>query len=619
MASGRVVPVAQLQKKLNMQTISKENKFAALTLDAESPKVPEEKRDLPGILLRLLDHRHGSVAICAFFVAALALWFALDQSIPGYDSTFHAIYSSSVKRFLTHYKSWSFENFVALLQQHFGYPAGSWFFNGFLKTIFGDSIWGDHACMLVQLAVLGLGFQKLSSAIWNDRAKANAGLIILFCTPLVCAMAHLPLLDLLHTAAFAGFFAALLGWYQNKNWKSATIAGLLFGFFCVTKQIAVLYSVPTLGLLFLAELWKRNWRSVGQIVYLGSMGPLFLLSWFLPNFTAIKTYLSSRGAIGATADAKIAMIVHNFALSSGQMVESFGPLLLCLTPFLVSSVVMRKNAIANRILLIPSIAAVLGWVLLMTIFYYNAPEPRYYGPVVVVFAALVGALTVEALKSGTRWRQMVGVSALALSVVQMLALNFSCAPTIKYPKPLKSCPVYDIFGIKEGFLKAHLGCDLNGNAWKQKWIFDTIEGVEKIRYVTLNVLPSTWEFNQGSMCYLSHVRKSHVLPITWRKCNPDMSDNFTDTPQSAANVDWFLVKTGAQGAHIRPAENQKKFDAVVKHVEESGEFQLMKAAPLPDGTELRLYRKDYVKQWLRQAAELRAKKAANLKSAKTRI
>lgn len=563
----------------------------------------ESGKKSPSKIALLLQSKFFTAGVITFFVLALLVWHCLDKVIPGYDPAWHCMYSSNIRRFLTHAHEWSIPNFVALLRQHFGYPAGGWIFNGLLKVFFGDSAFADRACLIVQTLIMAIGFYKLSMYTWTDRVKANCGLLFLLCAPLICGMQHVPLLDLLQTMAFTCYAAALMYWNSNKTWKAAGIAALFFGFYCTTKQIALLFGAPVLVLLALWSLYKRNYKEFFQVGLILAACPVFLLIWIIPNFAELQLYLSSRGQIGSTLLEKLSLIGRNLRMSSGQFWESVSP--LTVLPVLLLFLKSNWKANAQKVLL-PCVAALGGSLIMVVVFYYNVPDSRYYGAIAVAYCLFAGGIVGEAIMSSSSWKKTLATCLLMFLPFQMLTLNFSPAPLIKQPVVQKVSPAFSCFGLNSDFfLRTTVAFDGSKDSWKQQWAIDTIEKTEKGRYVFLNVLPSTWVYNQGSFSYLCNVRKSHVVPVTWRGCNADMTDSFSHKPSDTASIDWFLIKTDYQGASLTPEKSAEAYRTLTNFVEHSGEFVLIDKTTVPDGSELRLYRKDYVKLWLKQAKELR--------------
>ncbi|MBW4635924.1 MAG: phospholipid carrier-dependent glycosyltransferase [Iphinoe sp. HA4291-MV1] len=93
---------------------------------------------------------------------------------------------------------------------------------------------------------------------------------------------------------------------------------------------------------------------------------------------------------------------------------------------------------------------------------------------------------------------------------------------------------------------------------------------------TLGVLPSTAEINQHNLNYYGALQNFQVYgrQVGIRK---------KYVAQDARSLEWFLTKTGEQGP-VKEAQA-----AIVKTVEQGGNFQLWESWNLPDGSFLKLY------------------------------
>ena len=555
-------------------------------------------------LFVFLNSPYAVGAIIVSFLAILGIWNALDHRIPNHDPAWHAIWSSNVKRFIIHPRDWTLSNLIGLGKQHPIYPPGCWAFNGMLKVLFGDSMFADKACLMVQSLILAFSFYKLAMFSTASRVKANAGLICLLSFPLVCALQRVLYIDLYQLALFTAFLASMAAWNKSPNWKTAGLASFLMGIHVLSKQTAVLYAGPLLAVLFLYKLfYKKQWKEAAQLFLVGISGIIFLAAfWTIPNHMELMQYTAWRSPAATPFAAKALRILDNLAVSSTQILESTGPLfLLCAVPLALIKAgwnrIIKDNAAAL-------FSTVLGWMLIIIIAWFNAPEPRYFSPVLVPLALVLGALIGGGLESASSWRRMLAASIPCLAMAQMLLLCFQPAPLIKQPKPLAVSPVYDAVGIKrDPFLRGFIGYDRAGDPWKQKWALDKIAAVEKYRYTWLNVLPSTTEFDQGSLIYLGErlKQKNRAFPVTWRSCNADMSDSFKYTENDFNSMDWFLAKTGNQGAQFTDENSKKAFAQALDRLQHSGDYILMASTPLPDKSTLQLYRKDYTVFWNRNA------------------
>ena len=93
---------------------------------------------------------------------------------------------------------------------------------------------------------------------------------------------------------------------------------------------------------------------------------------------------------------------------------------------------------------------------------------------------------------------------------------------------------------------------------------------------TLGVLPSTPDINQHNFSFYGG---QYNFQVAGRQVGVRKEE----VAQDARSLDWFITKTGDQGS-IPEAQQ-----AIVKLVEEGGDFRLQKSWQLPDNSSLRLY------------------------------
>lgn len=546
-------------------------------------------------LIKLFDSPRTIVFVCSFLMMVLLGWMCLDHRVPHHDSAWHSLYSTDVRRFLIHPRDWTMDNLLALGKQHFAYPPGAWAINGSLKIIFGNGSWGDKLCLAAQTLFLAVSMYKLSMTQFSDRIKSNLSVIFLLSFPLLCSLQRMLCIDLLQLSLFTGFLAALAAWNKKPSWKSALPAALLMGVQCLSKQTAVLYAGPLLALLFLIRFKDKEFKQATQLVFIGLSGVAFLVVfWVLPNYNEILAYIHWRSPESMSLARKVSLASANLLVSTGQICKGISPLLLILSSALILVVGWKKSLKGTGG---PAIACVVGWFLIAVVAYYNTPESRYFGCVLVFPALAMASLCVDALRSERKLARALAYTLLIAAPLQMFVSCFIAAPVQKKTEAIS--PVLKLLGLDEFGLV--LGYDRAGDPWKQRWIFQQIAAVEKHRWVWLNVLPSSKEFDQGSMVYVGQEEKSHAIPITWRTTMPDMSDSFKYSEGAFNIIDWFLLKTGDQGSPIRDPESKLNYDKTIERIEKGGDYQLKAETQLPDGSFLRLYRKDYAKIWNREA------------------
>ncbi len=549
------------------------------------PAESKSKAKILSLLEKTLGNPLAPVFITLFFLSVLIVWSICDHSLPLHDASWHSTYSSAVKKWLLRPRIWSVESLCELLRMQPNYPAGTWFFNGFCKIFLGDSLFSEHLILAVHLCILNAASFCIANLLLKDRFKASLSIIFLDCSPLIQALQHLSYIDLPHTAFFASYLFSLIYWWQKKSWKSAFICGILFGLDCACKQIAVLYSVPVLGVMALYLLYARQYRQLLQLMLIGAFAPLFLSSWVIPNWNSLTNYTHNRSALAYERIGFVQGLTRNLSMSFQQIVESFSPLaslMLVLTAFKI-----RRDGFEK--LWIPVFAASAGVLLLVSVAFFNLPEPRYFGPVVLALSLLLGVACGNlARQSG---KAAVFVSAfLALLVTQTLVLSFQKCPVVSHPVPKNLSPLFAFAGLHDPALTCRIPYLEAGDPWKQQWLFEFIENTErKSRPVYLSVLDNSPEFNQGVLLCISRLRKSCVHPTTWRGCMPDVKDSFSCSDEALNSMQWILLKTGPQHSAWFDDKSRENYEHSVDKIKNDGVYLEAARQLLPDGAELVLY------------------------------
>jgi hypothetical protein len=120
-----------------------------------------------------------------------------------------------------------------------------------------------------------------------------------------------------------------------------------------------------------------------------------------------------------------------------------------------------------------------------------------------------------------------------------------------------------------------------GKEWPHQEVIAEIIKSEPFLQTTLGVLPSTPEINQHNLNYYGALQN-------WQVYGRQVGTNLEQVPQDARSLSWFVTKTNNQGSVNRIKKAQA---AMVKTIENSGEFQLEKTWQLPDNSNLNLYRR----------------------------
>jgi len=536
-------------------------------------------------LEKILSSPVTPFVITLFFVAVLLVWSFYDHALPGHDAAWHSSYSSSVKQWLGRPKAWSLLSYCALLSMQPNYPAGSWFFNGFCKIILGDSLFSEHAILAVHLCILNLSTFLLVNLLLKDRLKATLSLLVLNCCPLILFLEHISYIDLPHTAFFSAFLAAAVWWWQKRDWKRALVCAVLFSLDCISKQIAVLYSVPLLCVFAGILVYKKQFASLLQLVVIGLSGALALCSWVIPNLNSLLFYTHNRSSLETERVGFFVGVMRNLKMAGPEILEAVSPLMALMLLLGCRRISKSDWQAVWPVLLAPLLGA--GFMLCGA--FFNLPETRYFGPLMIPFSLLLAC----ALSSFIRESKLSLATAAGLSVciAQALILCFQQTPVIFDLSKSDKRSAFVFFGVTDPQLTQYLSYMPSGDPWKQQWLFDFIEKAEhKLRPVYLNVLDNSPEFDQGSLLCVSRMRRSCVFPTTWHCTMGDMSDSFKCSDEELRAMQWLLLAGGNRSCRWYDQASQDNYNAVIAKLKNSGQFIEAARQPLPDGSQMVLYR-----------------------------
>lgn len=586
-------------------------------------KPAESRGDFRNVVLQMLSTPAAPFVVTTIFLTILAVWSALDHLIPMHDAAWHSIYSNSVKGWLSRPRGWSLQSLNAILCMQPNYPAGAWFLNGSFKLLLGDSLLAEHCILGIHLCILNAATWVMANALTKDRAKATLSLIFLDSTPLILFLQHVSFIDLPHTALFASFFCALSCWWQKPDWKKTLLTSIFFAFYCASKQIAVFYGAPILAVMALTLILQKRFSVLAQLTTIGAFGAAALSTWIVPNHAELTKYTQNRSALAAQRIGLFAGLTRNFAMTASSLWQGFSPLMSL--ALVLNFFNLRMKDVEQ--LWIPAVGACTGILLINSVAFFNLPEARYFGPVMVPMALFLAAACVNFCERGSqknlaaeakelhsevtaedsslsksKQQNLRGLSLIglvSLCIIQALLLCFQKTPVICYEgdQPTdKVSKVYKWLGVLDPMINTRLSYVPKGDPWKQEWLFNFIEQVEgKGRPVYLSVLPNSPEFNQGTMVCMAHMRKPCVFPTSWRCTMPDVSDSFNCSDKELHFMQWVVEKTGPQYCRWFDERSRQNYEAVLEKLRNKDNFTEAARKRLPDGTELVLYQNNYWK------------------------
>ena len=563
-------------------------------MQAPSPTLLSTDIESKSLTERLLSSRLAPYIIAAVFVLILLAWSKLDFSVPEHDAVCHSNYSSLVEKWLCRPRGWSIESLRSILTLMPNYPAGSWFFNAICKMFVGESRFSEQIVLAIHLLLLNFATYVCSWLLLKDKLKASLAQFLMNCCPIILMTQHLPLIDLLHTAVLMLFYCSLIWWWQQQTWRRAGMLALIFGFCCLSKQIAILYTAPALVVVGIVCLYKRRIASVAQLAMVAATAAVLLMTWVLPNWSYLLEYSHQRSAFASTHQGVFASILDNFKMSFVRTLEGLSwptsLLLICAAPKFAGTDLKSLSPLL--------LATFVGAFLMSIVAYYNTPEARYYAPAVVSLSILLGACAANILRS-TRWGEITVSLCTALIFAQALLLSFQALPASFTTSDLLNSPVNLISGVREPYVLEHLGYVPAGDPWKQEWMYDFIENAEQGKSVYVNILSNSNAFNLGTLAFVGKLRKSKLQITTWRGIGADISDTFHYSDDSLRCMQWVVEKTGDEKKKFFDHDSESNYSGLLEKLRHGGKYIEAARQRLPDGTELILYRN---KDWFVQPA-----------------
>ena len=360
----------------------------------------------------------------------------------------------------------------------------------------------------------------------------------------------------------------LEGRRSNKlwGWIFSLLFGVSLGLALMLKQTALFFLLIPILWLFGSCLKNRQWLYLVQLISSVAIAVLICFPWYRTNWLLILTSGKRATVDSAIAEGDPALNTLDAWTYYGSVLPYLLSWCLLLVPIvgLILFVIFRnkKNQPPSPH---PHISPIFKWTWL-AIFLLGGyllsslninKDARYILPLLPVLSLI---LSVGLLSWANYWQKYVRWGTIILATVLML-LN--------------------IFPLGGNFLTAKLSPRVQNYPYTGK-VFPHLEVVQEIintsPYLrsTLGVLPSTPEINQHNFSFYGG---QYSFQVAGRQVGVRQEE----VKQDARSLDWFITKTGDQGS-IPEAQS-----AIVKLVEEGGDFTLKKSWQLPDHSSLNLY------------------------------
>ena len=362
-------------------------------------------------------------------------------------------------------------------------------------------------------------------------------------------------------------------------WLLAIAAGITLGLALMTKQSAGLFLLIPIVWCGLETIWQRAWWRSVQFVGLVLASVVVWLPWYRTNWLLILTS-SKRATIDSAAiqgsPSLLTLEAWTFYLRYLPLMVSV-PLLA--VPLIGLVFFWRRSRLGQRgsqsidYGLKPqdycqrafwTSRRALIWIFIFLVggYFLSSLNPnkdiRYFAPALPVLAVPLAYGFTLVPRS---WR-LVQWGSVALAGFLMLSALFPIFTSANQSSPIQRERHFPYRGEKYPL---------------EEVIWEVRKTAPYLRS-TIGVLPSTPAVNQHNVNFFGLAQNFQVY-------GRQVGVQTANLTQDRRSLEWFLGKTGEQGSFRHPDIQA----AMVKSVEQSGEFKLQKSWTLPDASQLKLY------------------------------
>lgn len=525
---------------------------------------PNEQQVKP----RSWQRDYGVLAVL-WLAAALGdrLWLHLDQAPPAWDQGDHLSRAMNYWRVLQQPDLWSKHWWTELWKLSPTYrapfvylatvPFLAWFGAGY-----------DQATLvnLVFTGVLLLATYHLGSCLFSAQVGLwAAGLCLLSHTLAVTRIDYL--LDYGLTASLTVAFTFLTYWryYPRQGWRWTIASGIALGIVFLNRPTGLLFLAVPLGWLGIEAIIKRQWGRLGQLIILGLIATGLGWPWFSTNWLTVLSSIAQANANGFVYEGEpqantLAGWLHYArelptTLSFPIVTVGLGCGLIALGRWLCQGQAGNSDARIST----PSAPGAWAWLVSFAGGIYVLcslaanKDPRFIQPYLPAMALVFARLLT--LGIGRWWSVMRWGTAIVATVLLLTNLF-----------PL----------VKGGSSQHH---PYQGASYPHEQVIATIIQQQPYQRSTIGLVANTAQINPMNVDFYGAVANFQVygrqLAFSEKTALPD-----------SRALDWYLTKTGDQGAYNAIEAGQQ---ALKQLVESSPDLALHRTWQLPDGSELRLY------------------------------
>jgi len=543
---------------------------------------------IPQFFIQREKRTFGKQELFVFFIAlasvniSLIIWSYYETALPVYDMACHILSGFSCCDLLTHAHLRSLDWWHSLMSVSPLYPPFVYLVYGVFKAFLGPQHWVDILVHLTFASILFSSVYGLGKLIFKDQSIALLSSLLIFACPDVYSLAHYDMLDLpgLAMVALALF---CFTWWQEKPFSLANIfLGITCALAALTKNNCVAFLIAPLLLSLGLSLYKRDWSQAKSLVLAGITSLLVMLPWLIfaarTMFEMVAMYQQKK----YQHDLLSVMGYYIFGLP--ELVSGF-----LFSIFILAVLTCPKNLQKRMVFLFCS---AVGGISILILFRWNE-QVRYALPTAIPIV-LYSAWSLKHFWSEPRTR-FLSIACGLIVCFAFLENNFTPYPLTRTYLPVHLAKYFGIEPARTDNHHAPGGTSRYPTPpadWGYTWVLETIKPHLNFIKQEFCVLPDSEEESSTIYSYLVRCNNMNVhafTPRNWTMNGDDVSFN----PKTAMYVNWYLLKTGSMVSPASRFSGKASEDAYIhwcNFVRSSDRFKLMGSKPLPDGTQLELYR-----------------------------
>ena len=531
----------------------------------------EKTADFKDVWLALL--------IAALAIALTLLWFSFDHHFPAQDEAEHIMNSITSRDLLAHIHPFSHHWWYQCLTVNRFYPPFAYFVNGSFLLCFGQSRFTEQLAMSFFSGLMTASIYALTRLLSGTRIAAATAAVCLYVYPAISHLSHTFFLEIPQIAMTAFAIMTFMWWRTrpNLNWWRSILTAVTLGMACLTKQLVAAYLLP-IGLYFLSEdLLSMRQKKISvaiklkHILLIGLITALIGLPFIIINYKFGQEMTSA--LLQSVASKSIhSSYLHKLIIYLNYLPEMMSPFLYII--FLLAILFVSKNKQAT--LLPISLSAVSGLCLTCALSGFGL-DYRYITPVLIATAVYSGFFIDKLYGSPKYLYKAIAVLIIALAVFNYAFFNF-------VPYPLACCLPWQTHLSYEDNPMPETDC---GHAS----VIDTIKKIDGDKPVYLNILANSKTLHTHAFALLLKEKQIDSITPTSSRYFTIAGDKVEFDRKTALYPQWYLWKTDNTGYPFYDKQSQSNYKQLIDFISNSGNYRQIIKRPLPDGSNLLLYRR----------------------------